>query len=111
MRWREPESGSDLLVLDALGLGDLVHMVLDRALQRLEAEGGLAAADEARIAGAIEAASAEVAGKWEAQRPVPPRIIWARTLADARLLAGNALTTADAPLPDSTSYSTRKRVV
>lgn len=105
MRWREPESGSDPLVLDALGLGDLVHMVLDRALQRLEAEGGLAAADEARIAGTIEAASAEVAGEWEAERPVPPRIIWARTLHDARLLAGNALTMEDAHLPDARSYS------
>jgi hypothetical protein len=105
MRWREPESGTDPLVLDALGLGDLVHMVLDRALQRLEAEGGLAAADEARIAGAIEAASAGVAGIWEAERPVPPRIIWARTLDDARLLAGNALTTDDAHLADARSYS------
>jgi hypothetical protein len=105
MRWRESESGSDPLVLDALGLGDLVHMVLDRALQRLEAEGGLAAADEARISGAIEAASVEVAGEWEAERPVPPRIIWARTLDDARLLAGNALTMEDAHLPDARSYS------
>jgi hypothetical protein len=105
MRWREPESGTDPLVLDALGLGDLVHMVLDRALQRLEAEGGLAAADEARIAGAIEAASAEVAGEWEAGRPVPPRIIWARTLDDARLLAANALTFGDGRLADARSYS------
>ncbi len=105
MRLREPQSGSDPLVLDALGLGDLVHMVLDRTLQRLEAEGGLAAADEARIAGAIEATSAEVAGEWEAERPVPPKIIWARTLDDARLLAGNALSMEDAHLPDARSYS------
>ena len=105
MRWREPESGTDPLVLDALGLGDLVHMVLDRALQRLEAEGGLAAADETRMAGAIEAASAEVAGIWEAERPVPPRIIWVRTLDDARLLTANALTMDDAHLADARSYS------
>ena len=105
MRWREPESGTDPLVLDALGLGDLVHMVLDRALQRLEAEGGLAAADETRIASAIEAASAEVAKIWEAERPVPPRIIWVRTLDDARLLAANALTMDDAHLADARSYS------
>lgn len=105
MRWHEPESGTDPLVLDALGLGDLVHMVLDRALQRLEAEGGLAAADETRIAGAIEAASAEVARIWEAERPVPPRIIWVRTLDDARLLAANALTMDDAHLADARSHS------
>lgn len=105
MRWREPESGTDPLVLDALGLGDLVHIVLDRALQRLEAEGGLAAADEARIIGAIEAASTEVAGIWESERPVPPKVIWARTLEDARLLAGNALTFDDERLADVRSYS------
>jgi hypothetical protein len=105
MRWREPERGTDPLVLDALGLGDLVHMVLDRALLRLEAEGGLAAADEDRIAADIEAASVEVARLWKAGRPVPPRIIWTRTLDDARLLAGNALTMDDAHLADGRSYS------
>ena len=105
MRWREPESGTDPLVLDALGLGDLVHMVLDRALQRLEVDGGLAAADEAQIAGAIEVASAEVAEEWETGRPVPPRVIWARTLDDVRSLAGNALTMDDAHLADARSYS------
>ena len=40
--WREPQSSADPLVLDALGIGDLVHMVLDRALRDLEAGGGLA---------------------------------------------------------------------
>lgn len=105
MRWRQPESGTDPLVLDALGLGDLVHMVLDRALQRLEAEGGLAAADEARIVNAIETASSEVAGIWESERPVPPKVIWDRTLEDARLLAGNALTFEDERPADARSYS------
>lgn len=105
LRWSEPESGIDPLFLDARDLGELVHMILDRAMQRLEAEGGLAAADEARITGAIEAASAEVAGIWEAERPVPPRVIWARTLDEARLLAGNALAMDDEHLADARSYS------
>ena len=105
MLWREPESGTDPLVLDALALGELVHMVLDHALQHLEAEGGLAAADEARLASVIQMASAEAAEEWEAVRPVPPRIIWARTLDDARLLAGNALNMDDAHLADARSYS------
>ena len=43
--WREPQSSAEPLVLDALGVGDLVHMVLDRALRDLEAAGGLASAD------------------------------------------------------------------
>src|ERR1700730_16295367 len=33
MRLRAPESGADPLVLDALGIGDLLHMTLDRALR------------------------------------------------------------------------------
>ena len=33
MHMRTPESGTDPLVLDALGMGDLVHMTLDLALQ------------------------------------------------------------------------------
>ena len=105
MRWCVPESDTNPLVLDALGLGDLVHMVLDRSLQRLESEGGLATAHEARIVNAIEAVSADVAGMWESERAVPPRIIWARTLADAHLLACNALTLGEVRPADARSYS------
>ena len=47
LRWRAPESGDDPLVLDALAMGDLVHMTLDRALRTLEANGGLASRDGA----------------------------------------------------------------
>ena len=41
LRWRAPESGNEPLVLDALSMGELVHMTLDRALRALEAGGGL----------------------------------------------------------------------
>lgn len=105
LRWSEPGSGVDPLVLDARSLGELVHAVLDHALQRLEAGGGLAAADGARTADAVEAASAEVAGIWEAGRPVPPRVVWERCLDDARLLARNALTMDDTPFSGARSYS------
>ena len=49
LRWRAPESSADPLVLDALGIGDLVHLTLNRALRVIEAEGGLATADAAQI--------------------------------------------------------------
>lgn len=105
MRWREPNSDNDPLVLDPLSLGDLVHMVLDHALQCLEVEDRLAEADEARIVGAVEKASTEVAGIWESERAVPPKVIWDRTLEDARLLACNALTFGDEHLAYMRSYS------
>ncbi|WP_433942410.1 hypothetical protein [Brevundimonas diminuta] len=87
-----PESGADRLVLDALGMGDLVHMTLDLALQKLEAGGGLAKADEAQIAATVQEAAREVAGVWESERAVPPEVIWRRTLDDARVLTSRALT-------------------
>jgi hypothetical protein len=104
MGLRMPESGTDPLVLDALGMGDLTHMTLDRALQKLEAAGGLAKADEARIVKAVEEATREVAGIWESERAVPPEAIWRRTLDEASLLAIRALTYGDERLPDARSY-------
>jgi PD-(D/E)XK nuclease superfamily len=104
MRLRMPESGTDPLVLDALGMGDLVHMTLDLALQKLEAAGGLAMADESHIATAVQDAAGDVAGVWESERAVPPAVIWRRTLDDARLLTSRALTYGDERLPDARSF-------
>ena len=105
MRLKVPESGSDPLVLDALGMGELVHMTLDLALHELESAGGLAQADEDGIAAAVQGAAEQVAGVWEGGRAVPPTLIWRRTLDDARLLANRALTYGDDDLPESRSYS------
>ena len=104
MRLRMPESGTDPLVLDALGMGDLVHMTLDLALQKLEAAGGLSKADETQIATAVQDAALDVAGVWESERAVPPAVIWRRTLDDARLLTSRALTYGDEHLPDARSF-------
>jgi len=104
MRLGMPESGADPLVLDALGMGNLVHMTLDLALQRLEAAGGLAKADDSQIAAAVQNAVGEVGDVWESDRAVPPAVIWRRTLDDARLLTSRALTHGDEGLPDRRSY-------
>ena len=104
MRLRTPESGADPLVLDALAMGDLVHMTLDLALATLEKAGGLAAADEAQIAGAVQDAAARIAVVWENERAVPPALIWRRTLDDARILTTRALTYGDEHLPDARSF-------
>ncbi len=102
--WREPQSSAEPLVLDALGIGDLVHMVLDRALRHLEAGGGLAAADAETVEAAVARAAQAVAGDWESERPVPPAVIWSRTLDDARVMADRALTYGDDVLPGARAY-------
>jgi hypothetical protein len=103
-RWRAPQSSAEPLVLDALGVGDLVHMVLDRALRGFAGAGGLAAADVATIEAAVGRAAAAVAVDWESERSVPPSVIWGRTLDDARLMAARALSFGHDCLPDARSY-------
>ncbi|MGO7758373.1 PD-(D/E)XK nuclease family protein [Rhizobium ruizarguesonis] len=102
--WKTPQSSAEPLVLDALAAGDLIHLVLDRALRNLEATGGLASADAASVDAAVAEAAGAVAAEWEGQRPVPPNVIWGRTLHDARALAVQALTYGDDHLPGSHSY-------
>ena len=103
--WRVPQSSTEPLVLDALGIGDLVHMVLDRSLRDLERAGGLALADAATIEVAVRRAAEAVAADWESDRPVPPNVIWSRTLDYTRLMAVRALSYGgDDLLPSTRSY-------
>ena len=102
--WRVPQGSAEPLVLDALGIGVLVHMVLDHALRDLEGAGGLAFANTAMIEAAVHGAADSVAADWESERPIPPAVIWRRTLDDARLMAGRALSHGDDLLPDACSY-------
>lgn len=102
--WRQPQSSAEPLVLDALGIGDLVHMVLDRALRDLEAGGGLASADTETVEAAVARAAQAVAVDWESERPLPPTVIWERTLDDARVMAGRALSYGDDVLPGARAY-------
>jgi hypothetical protein len=99
LRWRAPESGDDPLVLDALAMGELIHLTLDRAPRTLAASGGLAATTAQQIAGAVDGAAGEVAEFWESERPVPPRVIWRRTLDEARELGRRALAFGNEHLP------------
>lgn len=102
--WKAPQGSAEPLVLDALSTGDLIHLVLDRALRNLEAAGGLASADTSAIEAAVAEASTAVADEWESERPIPPNVIWNRTLSDARSLAGQALGYGDNHLLGSRSY-------
>ena len=105
LHWRSPERSEDLLVLDPLAMGDLVHTTLERALRTLEAEDGLSAATEAQTAAAVERAVTEVARLWETERAVPPPVIWQRTLEETRVLSHWALSFRGEPLLDPRAYS------
>ncbi|WP_419906208.1 PD-(D/E)XK nuclease family protein [Hoeflea sp.] len=102
--WKSPQGSAEPLVLDALQTGELVHLVLDRALRILEAQGGLASADAAAVQAAVNEAAGAVAAEWESERSVPPAVIWGRTLKDARALAGQALAYGNDHLPGSRSF-------
>ena len=104
LHWHVPESNDDPLVLDALALGELVHMTLDRALRTLEADGGLSAAAEEQIVAAVDGATTEVAQLWETERAVPPPVIWRRTLDETRDLGSRALAFRDKQLSDALAY-------
>ena len=102
--WRTPQGSAEPLVLDALEIGELIHLVLDHALRILEATGGMASADEAAIQASVDESADEVAAEWERERSVPPAVIWGRTLGDARGLARQALAYDDDHLEGSRSY-------
>jgi hypothetical protein len=105
LHWRAPESGNEPLVLDALAIGDLVHLTLDRALHTLESAGGLTTASSEQISAAVDLAAVDVARDWEMKRAIPPSVIWGRTLDDARELSRCALAFSDEVLPGARSYS------
>ena len=104
LRWREPDSGEEPLVLDALAMGELVHQTLDRALRVLEAGRGLAGASQKRIAAAVDSAAAEIAASWEADQAVPPPVIWRRTLGEVRELGCLALAFRDQDLAGARAH-------
>ncbi|MDN5850031.1 MAG: PD-(D/E)XK nuclease family protein, partial [Nitrococcus sp.] len=103
--WEAPVAESEPLVLDAQVYGNLAHRVLERALVRLEQEGGLAGAVCERVAHAIDAALATTVAEYELNEPVPPRILWRRTQREMRHLAMTALTYQESPLAGQCSFA------
>ena len=103
--WRSPESAREPFSLDPLAMGELVHETLERALRDLEADGGLAAADPEQIAAAVGSSVAGVAERWERERPVPPRVLWERSLAEARELGVRALSFGDGAIPGARGFA------
>jgi hypothetical protein len=103
--WREPEEAEEPLSLDAASFGGLVHEVLRRAVDALEGGSGLAQATPAQIEHAIGRAVDELANSWVTEQPVPPHVIWQRTLASAKALAVKALACELPALPGQSSWT------
>ncbi|MNJ13262.1 PD-(D/E)XK nuclease superfamily protein [compost metagenome] len=103
--WRAPQSASEPLVLDGAQNGNLVHEILEKALLIIEKSDGLANAPETLIETAVATAVADVAAQWETEHPVPPRIIWERTLEAARTMANWALSEREGVPSDSRAYA------
>ena len=103
--WSQPEYAEELFVLDAMSFGSLVHGMLETAVNALESGDGLANASTVQIESAIDRAAVTWAASWETEQPVPPAVIWQRTLRSARDLAGKALTYTLDPLPGQRSWT------
>ena len=102
---RAPESAEEALVLDARQSGILLHDTLDQAVRLLEGQGGLAAARPDHIVAAIENAAMAVTIRWQGEQAVPPRVVWRRTVEEAKQTALNALQHPEPSLADQKSYT------
>ena len=90
-----PERAEEPLNLDARATGELVHAILEQALVAIESDMGMAGADEATVAQAVESAAEEIAESWLLERPVPPKALWQKSLFDAREQSKHGLNLCD----------------
>lgn len=103
MRLRMPNLSEEPLVLDGLAFGNLVHAVLDAALQDTVRQQAAGAA--ANLQAAVAAGVAQVRARWEALEPIPPEFIWNRTLNEVATFAQYAIESTHQHAQGWTSYS------
>ncbi|CAG9183886.1 PD-(D/E)XK nuclease family protein [Cupriavidus respiraculi] len=104
MGLRSPVISEEPLVLDALGMGNLVHLTLEIAVGKLVHAGGLGSASRETLQQAVTAAVADAAAQWETAQPVPPALIWQRTLNEVHQLSIAALMGGEPVPPGTRSY-------
>ncbi|MDQ7250542.1 PD-(D/E)XK nuclease family protein [Dongia sedimenti] len=103
--WRPADIHSDVLALDHATFGELVHEVLGLAVERLESTPGLNRATLQELQGAVEVAGDTVALRWPSERPVPPALLWRRTIDEAVRLAVAGLAFDQGLQPGTRSWS------
>jgi ribosomal protein L7Ae-like RNA K-turn-binding protein len=106
LRMSETRLPEEPLALEAMTFGNLVHEVLEKTVRRLERRpGGLASSSAEDVLTAIDSALAEIAPQWEQNEPIPPRLIWLRTLEEAKRAALRALTVQETTLAGQQSWA------
>lgn len=102
--WSEPQPQRELLSLDPLGRGSLLHEVLEAALDALR-ERGQPLGDLEAITAVVKEACAQAGERWELERPVPPPVAWRAELERAARVAVRMLTVAGEPSAGQRSYA------
>ena len=102
--FRAPEYEDEPLLVDARQFGNLLHAILQQAVESLEEQGGFQAATRLELASAIKRARILVAQKTATEQPIPPELIWHQTLERAQKMAEQALTFDFEPLPGQVTY-------
>jgi len=103
--WSEPSEDEEPLAIDAMTFGSLTHRTLELAAIEIESSRGFAPADKRRIRGAVRKAIKQMASAAADEQPLPPSILWNRTLDEIEDLAFRALSWPEAPLPGQRSFA------
>jgi hypothetical protein len=78
-----PEYEDEPITLDARQFGNIVHGMLQIAVEALEKHGGLVKATDANIETEVEHAAVAVGMRFEIGQPVPPALIWQASMQKA----------------------------
>jgi len=105
LRWRPAVTRTDLLALDPLAFGELIHELIRRTVQDLEPAPGLARATPEEIERAMRGAGEAILTAWPSERPVPPTLLWRRTIDEGVRLALGGLLLDDSLMPGTASFS------
>jgi hypothetical protein len=103
--WSAVEEREQPLKISPEEFGKLVHELLRRCVDALEAAAGFASAGEGEIEAAMTRAADAVREEWPLQRPVPPRVLWGNTVAYGARMAIAALKAGETDQPDTKSWT------
>src|SRR5262249_5898221 len=103
--WQSVDQDEQPLGLEPRVFGELVHELLKRTVDGLEADPGYGRAAPHEVEHALTVAAAAVRSEWPLARSMPPFLLWQHTLDAAAGLARKALTYDPAFLPGTRSWT------
>ncbi|MBN9466015.1 PD-(D/E)XK nuclease family protein [Brevundimonas sp.] len=105
LKWWPAETYTELLALDRPSFGELIHELLRAAVDGLEPHPGLNRATHTEIEAALRTAGEEILELWPGVRPVPPPLLWRRTVDEAIRLALGGLVLDENLQPGTRSWA------